>query len=447
MERLRRLGASPKGWKNAVKTTTVKRGAALLSAAALAAGLLAGCSSAGSEAGGKEGGTLRVTLANHAWTDFIQERLPEFEQETGLTVEVTTYGEQQLSEQYNVKLNAGDSNIDVMMYRPPSETALFAQNGWLEDLTDRAESSTTLDWSDFYGSSQDTVSDHDAIYAVPLVTEQQVLYYRKDLLDAAGIAVPTTLDELEQAAAALTTADTYGFVARGKQFSQVAPILHTFGADWITDGKASINTPEAIEAYEYYGHMLSSYGPPGVTNMAWPEAIAVFAQGKAAFYTDANVLYPNLTDPAKSTVADKVGFAMVPGGPKGPQPYNVTSWGLAINANSKAKDNAWKFIEWATSPENSLAAQQTGLLSARKSVWDNPESLSGIPAELAEVTKASIAIDGGRDRPPVVQVQKASDIYGTSITAAITGGDVKATADKANAEFQKLLDEEAARAR
>ncbi|MBL3688003.1 sugar ABC transporter substrate-binding protein [Leucobacter zeae] len=425
------------------KAGAVQRGAALLAVGALAAGVLAGCSSGG---GDEAGGTLRITLANHGWTKLIQERLPEFEEETGLDVEVNTYGEEQLSEQYNVKLNGGDSSIDVMMYRPPSETLLYAQNGWLEDLTDRVESSKTMDWSDYYASSVESVTDHDAIYGVPLVTEQQVLYYRKDLLEAAGIEVPKTLDELEAAAAKLTTDDTYGFVSRGKQFSQAAPILHTFGADWVVDGKAALNTPEAIEAYEYYGGMLKDYGPPGVTNMAWPEAIAVFAQGKAAFYTDANVLYPNVTDPETSNVADKVGFAVVPGGPEGPLPYNVTSWGLAVNASSKQKDDAWKFIEWATSPEMSLEAQQAGQLSARKSVWENPESLSGLPEDLAEVTKESIEIDGGRDRAPVVQVKKASDIYGAPWTAAMTGGDVKAAADKANEEFQRFLDEEAARA-
>lgn len=414
----------------------------------IAAIALAGCTAGGSGAGeGKSDVTLKLSLANHSWTELVSERLGEFEDATGIKVDITTYGEEQLTEQYKVKLNAGDSSIDVMMYRPPSETRLFAQNGWLEDLTDRASSSKEFDWDDFYTSSADAVSVDDRVYGVPLVTEQQVLYYRKDLLEAAGIEVPKTLEELEAAAKALDSEEVYGFVARGKQTSQTSTFLHTFGADWADGDKATLDTPEAIEAIEYYGRMLREYGPPGVTNMAWPEAIAVFAQGKAAFYTDANVLYPNLTDPAKSTVADKVGFAVIPGGPKGPQPYNVTSWGLAINANSKAKDEAWKFIEWATSPEMVLAAQQEGLLGARKTVWENPDSLTGVPAELAQATKESIAIDGGRDRPDVVEVKKASDIYLAMVTAGIRGEDVAAAAKKANAELQQLLDEEASRAR
>lgn len=400
-----------------------------------------GCSAQGGA--GASTDVLHVTLANHAWTELITEQVPEFEKQTGVKVEFTNYGEEQLSAQYNVKLNAGDSSIDVMMYRPPSETRLYAQNKWLQDITSQVTGASDWDWNDFKKATKNDVSVDEVVYGVPLVTEQQVMFYRKDILADAGIEVPKTLDELEAAAKKLTRpGEFFGFVARGKQFSQSAPILHTFGGDWYDDNGATLNTPEAIKAYEYYGGMLRNYGPPGVTNMAWPEALSIFAQGKAAFYTDANVLYPNLTDPTKSTVADKVGFAVIPAGPNGSQPYNVTSWGLGINSNSKNQENAWKFIEWATSKNKVLSMQQEGLLGARTSVWENPEGLTGIPAELAEVTAASVALDSGRDRPDVVDVKKASEIYGEPITAAITGKDVPAAAEKANAKFNELLQNE-----
>ena len=48
-----------------------------------------------------------MTLVNHVWTENIKKALPEFEKQTGLKVEVTQLGEDQLSDQYNVKLNAG----------------------------------------------------------------------------------------------------------------------------------------------------------------------------------------------------------------------------------------------------------------------------------------------------------------------------------------------------
>ena len=73
----------------------------------------------------------QVTLSNHPWTEAIKKKLPDFEKETGLTVKLTQLGEDQLSDQYNVKLNSGTADLDVLMYRPLQEGKLFARNGWM----------------------------------------------------------------------------------------------------------------------------------------------------------------------------------------------------------------------------------------------------------------------------------------------------------------------------
>ena len=92
--------------------------------------------------------------------------------------------------------------------------------------------------------------------------------------------------------------------------------------------------------------------------MSWQQAMAIFTQGQAALYTEADSLYKNATDPAKSKVADTVGFAVFPAGPAGSKPYNIPSWALGVNAASKNGDNAWKFIKWATS-KAMVATMQT----------------------------------------------------------------------------------------
>ena len=410
--------------------------------------------------GGGDGGdsqsegstTINVTLANHVWTTALQEMIPDFEKESGLTVKLTTYGEDQLSDQYNVKLNAGTTDIDVMMYRPLQEGRLFASNGWLADLTDKAEGAKDWDWSDFQESPRSAVTQDDVVHGVPLVTEQEILYYRKDLLKAAGLDVPKTLKELQTAVQKLhdPSTGTFGFVARGQKsaaVTQFSSFLYSMGGDWADDGEGTIASDEAVDAYELYGGLLKDYGPPGVTNMSWPQAIGIFAQGKAAFYTDADSLYNNLTDPAKSTVQDKVGFAQFPAGSAGSRPYNIPSWALGMNEKSTNKDNAWKFIEWATSKDTVMALQKGGVPGARTSVWEDPQGLSGFPAELAAVIQAStkdgVGVD--HDRPMVVQVGKARDIVGAPIVAAIEGSDVKESATKAQEDFTAFLKDDAQR--
>lgn len=409
-----------------------------------------GLSACGGGDDSAESKTVRVTLANHVWTENIKRALPEFEKQTGLKVEVTQLGEDQLSDQYNVKLNAGSGDLDVMMYRPLQEGKLFAKNKYLADLSDKVESNKEWDFSDFQAGPVAATSYKDSPVGVPIITEQEVLYYRKDLLQKAGLtAPPKTLDELKAAAAKIEAANpgVAGFVARtGKSpaVTQFSSFLYSFGGDFVDDsGKATVNSEQAKQAYAFYGGLIKDHGPANVsTDMSWPEAMAIFTQGKAAFYTEANSLYKNATDPAKSKVSETVGFAPFPAGPAGSKPYNVPSWALGINDASKNQGSAWKFIEWATSKEQTLAQQKSGVPGARTSVWLNSEGTASYPKDLVEAIAVSTKDGVGHDRPLVVKVAEAREIVGQPIVDTITGKDAAASADAANEAFQKFLDDE-----
>lgn len=430
-----------------MKRHSVIRVAAIAAATIIAAGTLTACSTGSGDEGAPK--TLRVTLANHVWTDTIKAKLPEFEAATGIKVELSQYGEDQLSDQYNVKLNAGTDEIDVMMYRPLQEGKLFAKNGYLADLSDDVTSNPAWDWSDFQPGPVGSTTYQDNVVGVPIITEQEVLYYRKDLLAKAGLEVPTTMVELEAAAKAIKEQNpgVAGFVARtGKSaaVTQFSSFLYSFGGDFIDkNGKSGVASPEAKDAYAFYGKLIREYGPENVsTDMSWPEAMAIFTQGQAGFYTEADSLYKNATDPETSKVSDTVGFAPMPAGPGGSVAYNVPSWALGINAESTHSAEAWKFIEWATSQDLTLAVQQDGVPGARQSVWEDPAGTSTYPTDLAAAIATSTKNGVGHDRPLVIKVPEAREIVGDPIVVAITGGDSAAAADAANDAFQGILDDE-----
>lgn len=399
------------------------------------------------------GTTLRVVGANHPWAEAIKPLLADFEAKTGMKVNLELYGEDQLNQKLTTEFTAGNSDIDVFMQRPLQEAKVMAQNNWYVDLNkyvkDPAKTPADYAFDDLMAGAVGTEMVGTVLTGIPIVTEQEVLYYRKDLLEKAGLKVPKTLDELKVAAEKLTDKknEVYGFVARGQRspaVTQFSSFLYSFGGDWfdLNTRKATLDTPEAIAAFKFYGDLLRNYGPPGVTNMSWPQAVAIFAQGKAAMYTDANSIYANLLDPAKSAVADKTGVAVFPAGPKGQIMYNVTSWGLSIGAQSKKQDAAWEFVKWATSKEIMLKTQGDGAVpGSRTSVWNDPKGKAKFPADWVEATAAS-AKGRGYDRPLVVQVTNARDIIGTVIVTAIEGGNVEEAAKKANAEFQQLLSAE-----
>src|SRR5664280_1341093 len=397
------------------------RRAVLAGAGGLVAAAAVGCSA--NTGGGDSGGstTVKVTMANHVWTENVKKAIPEFEKASGLKIEITQLAEDQLSD----------------------------QNKYFADLTSKAKADATWNLADFQAAPIAATTYQGKVVGVPIITEREVLYYRKDLLQKAGLSVPKTLDELEAAAKAIKAAnpDVAGFVARTSKspaVTQFSSFLYSMGGDWVdASGKAAVNSDAAKKAYAFYGGLIKNYGPANVsTDMSWPEAMAIFTQGKAAFYTEADSLYKNATDPAKSKVADTVGFAVFPAGPAGSKPYNIPSWALGINDASKNQANAWKFIQWATSKEQTLAQQKGGIPGARTSVWADADGTSSYPKDLAEAIAASTKGGVDHDRPIVAQVVKAREAGGQPIVDSIKGSDVTASVETAVNAFQAVLDTE-----
>ncbi|MDF2815560.1 MAG: sugar transporter substrate-binding protein [Paenibacillus sp.] len=427
----------------------------------LAATMVAGCATkdnttpdtnqgAGAGAAAKpfEGKTISLVTANHPWGEAIKPLLPEFEAATGIKVKVESFFEDQLTQKLTVQFTSGSATPDVFMYRPLQEGKLFFKNGWVAPLDAYSTKDAKYDFNDFSKSAIGSTTVDGKLAGIPIITEQEILYYRKDLLQKANIAVPKTLDELVAAAKKLhdPTNEMYGFVARGQRsplVTQVSSFLYSEGADFTQGDKAMINTPEAVKAFTTYGTLLKDYGPPGVLNMSWPQAFGIFAQGKIAFLTDANSLYGNVTDPTKSKVSDQVGFAVFPSGKSGSKPYSITSWGLAMNAKAANKDAAWEFIKWASSKEIVLKTQAKGNPGARASVWDTPEGTQGFPAELVPVIKESSKTGVDHDRPVVISVGEARDAVGEIVQKVMSGDpNIQGVADKANAALQAIMDKD-----
>jgi multiple sugar transport system substrate-binding protein len=390
------------------------------------------------------GKQLRLITANHPWATAMQKFIPQFEQASGMKVNVESYFEDQLSQKLQIGLTSGASGADVFMFRPLQEGKLFAQNGWLADVSRFVQNAGDWNWSDFQETARNTLTFDNKPYGVPIVTEREILYYRKDLFDQNGLKAPATFDELVNAAKKLhdPSKNMYGIVMRGQRsaaVTQFSSFLYSQGGDWVKDGKSAVGSPQAIAAYKLYGDLLRNYGPPGTLNMSWPQAVALFQQGKVGMWIDADSLYTNLLDPSKSTVVDKVGYAQFPAGPGGSKPYNVTSWALGLNQNSPNLDAAWEFMKWATSAPVVMQLQQGGLPGARSSVWNSPDGLKGFPAEYAKVAQSSAKAGVGYDRPQVVNVGQARDIVGQPIVTSIEGGDVNAAATEADKNFANFL--------
>ncbi|MDX3855324.1 sugar ABC transporter substrate-binding protein [Streptomyces sp. AK02-01A] len=410
-------------------------------AAAAGMGSLGACSARGGTA--SPDAPLRIMAINHVWSLAIKRRLGEFEDRIGRKVSMALLTADQLASSYNVKLNASATDVDIMMVRALQEQLVFSHNGWLADLTDRVEGDQAYGWSDFQKAPREASITAGKVLSVPVVTERPALYYRKDLVEDLG-GPPRTLNDLMEMSLGLTDRGKgfYGYVGRGQRngaVSQWSSFLYSFGGDFVVDGKSAIATPEALAAYKFYGKLLKQAGPPGATNMSLEQSLPVFAQGKAAFFIDADAVYSNFLDPKVSTLGKTVGFAPFPAGPAGARPHNIPSWSLGINQFSLLRDDAWEFIRWASSPGMAAELQADGIPGARQSAWSDPKTLASFPPELAEAMRLNAERGVGHDRPSVLQVGRARDIIGRPLVAGILGNPVDSTARDADAEFADFL--------
>lgn len=396
---------------------------------------------------------IRILAGSIPWTDFIKTKIPDFEAATGIKVEIESYPEDVLRNKISVELAARSSNYDIYTTSPPQEFLQFVNNDWMVQLDDYiATADPSYDFPDFMPGAIAGSQMNGKTFSIPLFTERPVLYYRADLFKEAGLEPPKTFDELMSIAERFDNdaEKFYGFVCRGAaspSITQFVTFIRGFGGDYQSKNykTATINTPEALKAFEYYGQLLKKYGPPGVLTMNWGETSNLFCEGLAAMRIDNDSQFGNAVNPEKSTVYDKVEFAAVPKGPAGLSVCNVAPWALMIPKYSENKDAAWKFIEWATSKDLSVEAMQSGQFAARQSTWDNPAATGTLPPSLVQAVKDSVSSPYSIERPVTIQVGKTRDIIGTVVQAAIQGAqgsELKSIADKANAAFQAVLDED-----
>lgn len=126
-------------------------------------------------------------------------------------------------------------------------------------------------------------------YSLPLYSHAQVMWYRKDLLEAAGLDVPKTWAEFTETAKALTKDDVYGCSfpcgsndLMGTRFLNF--YVRSGGGSLLTDDlQADLTSDLAIEGIKYWLDIYENCSPKDSVNYAVLDQATLFYQGKTAF--------------------------------------------------------------------------------------------------------------------------------------------------------------------
>jgi multiple sugar transport system substrate-binding protein len=398
------------------------------------------------------GTKLEVILAKGPRGDNLQKYAKEFTELTGIQVESEQVPEQQQRQKVVIELASGKPSFDVVHMSYHVQKRQFEKAGWLADLTpfmkDPALTAPDLIESDFSTAGlQYAKNDKGQMLSLPWSVDYFILYYNKEMFQKKGIEIPKTLEEMMTAAEKLTDPKegTFGFVGRGLRNANMTLWTNFFlnyGGEFL-DAKGNILTdgPEAIEATKLYQRLLTKVAPPGVAGFNWMESMAAFTQGRAAMWIDGVGWAPPLEDPAASRIVGKVGYTIVPAGPKGQ--FSATYGdGLGVPQAGKNKEAAYLLCQWLISKaQGSRLLQAGGGVPFRNSVLNDPATRSGV--KLPQEWLQSV-IDSGKisklGLPVIIPVAEFRDLVGAAITATLSGADPATELKKAHEQFRPILE-------
>lgn len=412
---------------------------------------LAGCGQAQqANSSTTKGETITLLASKHPWTTSIQPYLQDFEKQTGIKVNVQMLTEQQTRDKALMTFQAKSPDVDVFMSLKSLEGLAYEKAGYYEPLDnyvkDEKQTPKTYKFEDFMKGPIDGERVEGKLVGIPIIVEGPVVYYRKDLFNQYNIPVPQKLDDLVTAAKTIkekSNGEVIGAAIRGLPPSVAytfGPFIHNMGIEWLDkNGQPNFDKPEAVKAIELYSTLAGQYGPPGVVNNSFYQSSSLFAQGKVAMEIESSNELSTITDPSGSRVIDKLGVIPIPPGPGGNHP-TILQWGISISAFSQHKDAAWKFVQWATSPEMQLKLAQKGIASPRQSSWDNQEFKNSLKETYQKEWAAALenVMQNGNPEvgPPAVQEAEARKVLGDAIDTVILG---QVTPEKASQNIQQQL--------
>lgn len=203
------------------------------------------------------------------------------------------------------------------------------------------------------------------LVAMPWYTDAGLLYYRKDLLEKHKEEVPTTWDQMTATAKKIQDAerkagkkDLWGFVFQGKAYEGLTcnalEWVASFGGGTIvgSDGKITINNPEAAAALDLAATWIGTIAPAGVVSYEEEESRAIFQSGNAVFMRNWPYAYKPAQEP-DSPIKDKVGMTVLPkgAGPGGRGAATMGGWGLSVSKFSRHPKEAADLVMYLTGPE------------------------------------------------------------------------------------------------
>lgn len=405
---------------------------------------------------GMAGKTVRVLSVSDPYPKKLVELIPEFESKTGIKVELDLQGYTPAYQKITLDFLNKVSSYDVVSVDAPwvGEFVLGKKIRPIDDLIEKTDPQV-LALDDLTPPARECGMFDGKWYALPQGLHGEMLAYRKDLFEEAGVAVPTNAKEHIAIAKKLHvdknndgTIDQYGMAFNGQRGAafghQLVVLMYAFGSPIFKDWKKQdmhpvLDTQDTRDALSFMIDM-KAYAPPDVLNMAWDERVRSFTQKKSAMTYIWMGRANAVQDPKESQIVGKIGYTAIPGGKRSVIPTGGYTWGIPSNVDPGMIAAAWEFIKWDNSPETKkkMVKIMGGPYYERYSIISDPE-LQKIQPEL-EVFKTYLDTITTSARPPIPEFSLMIDVMGSigheGLSESISVGE---TTKRIQAEMDRIM--------
>jgi multiple sugar transport system substrate-binding protein len=355
----------------------------------------AGCGGGGGDDGGGGGGgdkniTFWLSEDVAQRVNAIQQIVNRFQQQSGVQVKVVAIAEDQLASQIQTASAAG-SLPDVM---GPLSLG-FVQNLATDDLADADAANQVVDSlgrDTFSQRALSLVESDGKPMGVPSDTWTQLLVYRKDLFQKAGLGKPDTLAKILAAATKLKQQGQNGIVAATKSGDSFTEQTFEYfalanGCQLVDDqGNIQLTSPQCVGTFSFYNDLIKNGSAKGGQDVDTTRA-AYFA-GKAAMIVWSSFLLDELaglrndalpTCPEcrsdKRFLSKNSGVVTAISGSGGGEPTQFGEISNYVIVKDSNVDAAKQFVEFMMSDgyQDWLAVTPEGRFPARSGTKDNPQ--------------------------------------------------------------------------
>ncbi|KAA9010092.1 ABC transporter substrate-binding protein [Histidinibacterium aquaticum] len=326
-----------------------------------------------------------------------QQLAADFEEQSGIAVEVIPITESDLGTRATAAFAAGD--LPDVIYHTLQYTLPWVEAGIL-DAEIATEVIETLGPDTFAPGALEFAATEDGYAAVPVDGWTQMILYRQDLFEENGLEPPTTYEAVTTAIEALhNPPEMFGFVAATKVdenfMSQV--LEHVFLANGASpvgeEGFTGFDEEATVEVLEFY-KTLAEASPPG--ELYWDQSRTLYFSGEAAMIIWSPFILDELAglrdsapptindDPTSTELASKTGIVTSFAGPSNPDGAawaDVRYFGITADADF---DEAQAFVEFSMSDgyTQTLAIAPEGKFPVRRGTQENPQEFIEAWAEL-----------------------------------------------------------------